>query len=167
MTLLRHLPPKVEKGTCYGVTDLDLLPGWEDAARALARRFETRSAIFTSPLKRCRQIAEVIGKHEISTDLVEMDFGRWEMQRWDAIDRAELDAWAADFMEARPHGGESVAMLRARVAAVLRDVPDGALLVTHNGVIKAAADLTGHAEGWDISLAFGATLDVDKPVGGL
>jgi alpha-ribazole phosphatase len=37
--------------------------------------------------------------------------------RWDAIDRAAIDAWAADFAHARAHGGESVAQFAARVAA--------------------------------------------------
>jgi alpha-ribazole phosphatase len=165
LTLLRHLPPQVTPGTCYGRTDLALAPGWEPRAAALAAEVSTGSRIFTSPLKRCRQIAEKMGQFEISPDLVEMDFGAWEMQPWDAIDRAEMDAWAADFFDARPHGGESVAMLRDRVARALGTIPDGSVIVTHHGVIKAAAALTGHAEGWNITVDFGARLVVDKPVG--
>lgn len=165
LTLLRHLPPDVAKGTCYGISDLDLAPGWEPRAEALAARFSDHRHIFTSPLKRCRQIAEKMAFFEIDEGLREMDFGAWEMQPWDAIDRAEMDAWAADFLDARPHGGESVAMLRDRVDAALRRLPDGALVVTHHGVIKAAAALTGHPDGWQITRDFGATLVVDKPVG--
>ena len=48
-----------------------------------------------------------------------MDFGRWEGLPWSAVPRAELDAWAADLMHARPHGGESVAMLLARTRRAL------------------------------------------------
>ena len=53
--------------------------------------------------------------------LREFDFGTWEGVRWDAIPRAELDAWAADFFHARPHGGESVHMLRERVETAIAD----------------------------------------------
>ena len=41
--------------------------------------------------------------------LAELDFGHWEMQSWDGIPRAEVDAWAADVAHYRPGGGESVA----------------------------------------------------------
>lgn len=72
---------------------------------------------------------------------MEMDFGRWEGVPWDRIPRAELDAWAADFDHARPHGGESVAIFAARVEAALSALRDGTptLIVTHGGVMKVAA----------------------------
>ena len=38
--------------------------------------------------------------------LKEMNFGDWETQRWDEIDRALLDEWAANFEHARAHGGD-------------------------------------------------------------
>ncbi|HBF90413.1 MAG TPA: phosphoglycerate mutase, partial [Hyphomonas atlantica] len=50
------------------------------------------------------------------------DFGRWEMQPWGDLPRHELDAWANDFLDARPHGGESVAELTARTRAAISDL---------------------------------------------
>ena len=78
--------------------------------------------------------------------LAEIDFGAWEGRPWAAIPRAELDAWAADLLHARPHGGESVAMLLARTRAALADLrATGApcIAVTHAGVIRAALFVAG------------------------
>ncbi|MGX9353827.1 histidine phosphatase family protein [Roseobacteraceae bacterium S113] len=158
LTFLRHTQPDVAKGICYGRTDLSLAASAPDDIAAAVAPLTKAQQIFTSPLKRCRQLADAIGKNTVLDGVVEMDFGAWEMTPWDAINRAELDAWAADFLHARPHGGESVAQLRDRVDAALAAIPDGALVVTHHGVIKAAAALRGHPEGWDINVAFGTTL---------
>lgn len=78
---------------------------------------------------------------------MELDFGAWEMRPWADIDRAALDAWAADPLHFMPPAGESVAMLRARVTACLAELPDSAILVTHAGVMKlCVATLTGAAQ---------------------
>jgi alpha-ribazole phosphatase len=75
-----------------------------------------------------------------------MNFGDWEMQRWDQIDRALLDDWAADFEHARAHGGESVAQFVERVRAWLdafgqtRELSP-AYVVTHAGVMRVIASL--------------------------
>ena len=78
--------------------------------------------LVSSPLERCRRLAERIGAARglvpvVDERLREFDFGTWEGVPWESIPRAELDAWAADFLHARPHGGESVQMLHERVAA--------------------------------------------------
>lgn len=46
-----------------------------------------------------------------------MGFGAWEMRAWNAIPRAEVDAWAADLLHYRPDGGENVLDMACRVAA--------------------------------------------------
>ena len=78
--------------------------------------------------------------------LKEMNFGDWEEQRWDAIDRELLDDWAANFEHARAHGGESVAQFVARVRAwfdafALTRELSPAYVVTHAGVIRVIASL--------------------------
>jgi alpha-ribazole phosphatase len=163
LILVRHTTPRVAPGTCYGRTDLPLADGFEAEAEAVARALSEAGAgrdapILSSPLSRCRRLAERLGPAETRDAFVEMDFGRWEGMAWDAIPRAELDAWAADFLGARPHGGESVADLRDRVAAGLEGLPSGAVVVTHAGVIKAAAAILGHPEGWEIRPRFGEVL---------
>ena len=87
-----------------------------------------------------------------------MDFGRWEGVPWHAIPRAELDAWTADFLHARPHGGESVHMLYERTRSAIADYRRTGLshlVVTHAGVIKAVRAEDGHPDAWRSSVAFG------------
>lgn len=163
VSLMRHLQPAVAEGVCYGITDLDLAEGHEAALEAVLARLPALDGIATSPLRRCRILAEAIAARRglaerLDLRLIEMDFGAWEGLPWDDIPRTELDAWAADFMHARPHGGESVAQLQARTLAALseyRAAPGHHLLVTHAGVIKAALATGPRAEDWPPGLAFG------------
>ena len=159
LIFVRHTTPRVAPGTCYGRSDLALADSFGAEAEAVAAalaRLNPEGPILSSPLSRCLRLAERLGPFAPHGAFVEMDFGAWEGQPWDAIPRAELDEWAADFLGARPHGGESVAQLRDRVAAGLEGLPAGSVIVTHAGVIKAAAAILNHPEGWDIKPAFGA-----------
>ncbi len=165
---LRHSRPAVAEGICYGRTDLGLAADFEEAAAAILARLPAVAAVRTSPLARCRRLAEHIADARglpLATDprLVEMDFGSWENRAWAAIPRDELDAWAADFDHARPHGGESVAMLAGRVREALAAAEAGeppVLWVTHSGVIRAACALLGRAPGWETRVDFGAWVDL-------
>lgn len=164
LILLRHSRPAGAEGLCYGRTDLALAEGFDAVVARLLEELPAVARILSSPLSRCRRLAEAIGAAraqpvEIEERLIEMDFGAWENTRWAAIPRPELDAWAQDFHHAKPHGGESVADLSARVqaafsAAVAGPVP--ALAVTHSGVIKAALAATGDPEGWKADTDFAA-----------
>lgn len=168
MILLRHTRPAVADGVCYGRTDLALADDFEAALAAILAGLPPVVAVVTSPLSRCRRLAAGIAAARgigLAEDprLVEMDFGSWEGLPWAALPRDELDAWSANFHHARPHGGESVAMLADRVAAALAEVPVGpapTLWVAHAGVARAAAALTGAAGGWDTRLGFGRWLDL-------
>ena len=166
LTLVRHTRPAVPEGVCYGMTDLDLAPTFDDEAMRVLASLPRAARLITSPLRRCRHLAERVGAARDLTPFIderirEFDFGRWEGVRWDAIPRAELDAWAADFMHARPHGGESVHMLRERVGAALADYRrsgDSHVVITHAGVIKAALARDGHPEGWSAAIDFGESV---------
>ncbi|MEM9050041.1 MAG: alpha-ribazole phosphatase [Pseudomonadota bacterium] len=170
LILLRHTRPAIAAGICYGRSDLDLAPGFKADADRLALSLPPVSRIVTSPLRRCARLAEHIGAARgLPVDpeprLSEMDFGAWEGVAWDAIPRAELDAWAADFLHARPHGGETVAMLLARVAAALSALADAGgdtLIVAHAGVIKAALVAHGDKDGWEARPAFGEIRRIDS-----
>ncbi|MFD1341414.1 histidine phosphatase family protein, partial [Litorisediminicola beolgyonensis] len=160
VTLLRHTTPEVAAGTCYGRTDLALPQGFEAEADAALARLARPSEVISSPLTRCRRLAErAAARFGVRLRLVpgwiEMDFGRWEGRAWDAIPRAELDAWAADFHGFAGHGGESVAELAARISGALAAAPDAALVVTHAGCIKAALVAAGDPAGWDARPGFG------------
>ena len=95
---------------------------------------------------------------------MEIDFGNWEMQAWDAIPRGEIDAWAEDVEGARPHGGENVAQMTERVRAYLRDAAScdaDILAVTHLGVVRCAGAVLGRANPFEIQLGFGQFLNVE------
>lgn len=152
LVLIRHPAVAVEPGVCYGRSDVPLAASAQAGAQAARERLAVLGAplpglVWTSPLTRCASVAEPLAQAfdvplRRDAGWQEMDFGAWELQRWDDIDRAALDAWAADLMHACAHGGESVARFAARVAriadAVARtDGPQWA--ITHAGVIRAFA----------------------------
>lgn len=158
LILIRHPAPAIDAGVCYGQTDVPLAGDAAESACSIAARLAALAApvpaqFATSPLQRCADVAHRLARHfdrtcGIEPRLQEIDFGQWEGQRWDAIDRAALDAWAADLRDARMHGGESVAQFEARVAAWLarwrEPAPADAssvLAVTHAGVMRMIAAL--------------------------
>ncbi|MFA7268001.1 MAG: alpha-ribazole phosphatase family protein [Sterolibacterium sp.] len=149
--LMRHPLPAVAPGLCYGRSDLALAGDAAVPAASLRPLLPEDAPLFSSPLTRCRLLAEALHPApNFDARLMELDFGAWEMRAWDAIDRSAIDAWAADPLAFTPPGGESVAALRHRVAEFLDELMARnlacAALVTHAGVMKAcAAELLGLA----------------------
>jgi alpha-ribazole phosphatase len=170
LVLIRHPAVAIDTGICYGRTDVPLLADAADSARLLNDRMRTldvpavQSVWYTSPLSRCRMLAEALGPIQADARLQELDFGRWEGQRWDGLDRAMFDAWAADLDHAREHGGESVAQFAERVmdwaaSACTADTSGPIHVVTHAGVMRVlTAQLLGVARANAIQwpLDFGA-----------
>jgi alpha-ribazole phosphatase len=163
LILLRHTRPLAGDGICYGRSDLDLADDLAAEAGRIEAGLPRVDRIVTSPLVRCRRLAEAVAARRGLTPtedarLAEMDFGRWEGRPWAEIPRDEVDAWAADLLGARPHGGESVGMLRDRAEAALISLhaaPGTSLVVTHAGVIRAALALNAAHEPWSRRIAFG------------
>ena len=161
--LLRHTTPAVESGICYGATDLALATSFADEARAVLAALPRVDAVVSSPLSRCRELACYLAERRslpvhMDDRLREMDFGHWEGRPWSSLPRAELNAWAADFLHAAPHGGESVHGLRQRVGAAMDEWSqrgDSLLVVTHAGVIKAALACGDSAAHFASQTAFG------------
>ncbi|WP_334037549.1 alpha-ribazole phosphatase [Burkholderia gladioli] len=157
LVLIRHPAPAVEAGICYGASDLPLageatVEAAAIAARLRAAQVDWPKAILASPLQRCAAVAQAIGvlaarPVRLDARLREIDFGTWEMRRWDEIGAAALDRWQSDLMGAREHGGESAAQFVARVESFAlsfaASLPEdaSAILVTHAGVIRALASL--------------------------
>ncbi|WP_322086001.1 alpha-ribazole phosphatase [Burkholderia sp. BCC1999] len=152
VVLIRHPAVGVEPGICYGRSDVPLAAPADAGAQAVRAHLSALGAplpaqVWTSPLTRCLSVADRLAQAfdvplRCDVGWQEMDFGAWEMQRWDDIDRAALDAWAADLMHACSHGGESVARFVERVARQTDAVAqfDGPQwIVTHAGVIRAFA----------------------------
>lgn len=163
VTYLRHTTPLVAADTCYGMTDLSLTAGFEAEAERSLSVLERPCLVVSSPLHRCLRLAERAATRfgvemTVSQDWREMDFGDWEGRPWSALPRDELDAWAADFMGYKGHGGESVTDLATRIAAAREKIPDHALVVTHMGCIKAVLAGQGAPDPWQARLPFGGYL---------
>ena len=153
--LIRHPQPEITPGICYGRSDLPLRQPW--SAEALRAHLPAGVPVVSSPLQRCRALAAALASdYRIDERLTELDFGVWEMQAWDEIPRAQIDAWAADPLGFRAHGGESVAQMQARVRQALAGL-DGrdCVWVTHAGVMKLVlAELLALAQDEWLSLRF-------------
>jgi alpha-ribazole phosphatase len=142
--LVRHPRPEIDQCLCYGASDVAV------AEHELARvHAHLRAAglpgdlpVYASPLQRCAGLARRLAPSALALDarLAEMDFGRWELRAWNAIPRAEVDAWAADLLRYRPGGAECVLDVARRVAAFIADLRQAghaeALLICHAGTIR-------------------------------
>ena len=143
--LVRHLQPSVAPGICYGRSDLAVEAQLHvDALPGLRGQLPVGIPVFSSPLVRCASLASALCTDvRVDPRLAELDFGGWEMRSWDAIPRAEIDAWAADTAVYRPGGGESVFDMARRIDAFYADLMharlDAAVVVCHAGAIRLLA----------------------------
>jgi alpha-ribazole phosphatase len=143
--LICHLAPLVAPGVCYGRSNIDVdLAQQARALPALRAQLPQGASVISSPLRRCASLARgLCPTPRFDARLVELDFGSWEMRHWDAIARAEIDAWAADVAGYRPGDGESVLDMAHRIAAFYDDLVRGpasdAIVVCHAGSIRLMA----------------------------
>ena len=153
---IRHLAPLQAEGLCYGHSDLAVDAQANAQAAASLRASLPSFPVYSSPLQRCLSLASLLGR-TVQTDdrLRELNFGDWEMQPWDRIDRADIDAWAADTVHYQPGGAESLLQMTIRVSAFLRTLQaqnlDGVILVTHAGVLKILSHWDAAASDVDIA----------------
>ena len=164
LILLRHGEPKIASGVCYGQSDIDAHIPDHDALVGVLSRFDRPvTRLYSSPLSRCMDLSQNLApllNLQVQTDprLSEINFGNWEMRPWDNIPHAEIDAWASDVENARPHGGESVAQLMQRVKSYLADLagePGNVLAVSHLGVARVIASMLGYPAPFELKLDFG------------
>lgn len=171
--LLRHTKPDVSDGICYGVSDLDLDPRSfrEDISSALkALESVNFSAIYSSPLRRCKRLADSIESAcQVVVDkrLMEMNFGDWEMLSWQEIfSRDEGKRWFDNFITTKIPGGESFEQMVERAASFLEDIDQSQdiVVVTHAGFVRAMMVASGKeiAERvFDIKVEYGEVIKLD------
>ncbi|MFM2057434.1 MAG: hypothetical protein RLY71_1819 [Pseudomonadota bacterium] len=144
--LWRHPRPIGAAGRCIGQTDLAVDPRrakrLAHRIRATARRHGLPREVWSSPLRRCADVAHWLRRwgwrHHIDTDLLELDFGAWDGLPWRNITPADVAIWEADFLHHAPGAGESLQQLRVRVRRYLAAQLAGAvrLVVAHAGWIN-------------------------------
>jgi broad specificity phosphatase PhoE len=143
--LVRHAQPEEDaRGRCYGRLDVRL----SDKGRTHARRLSDLASdvVYTSPRRRARETAEVLGTALVDERLRELDFGELEGRTYDeiALERPELyRRWMEEPTRVRFPGGEGFEDLHTRTCAALaelRAAHDGETIavVTHGGVVRAA-----------------------------
>ncbi|WP_341676015.1 alpha-ribazole phosphatase family protein [Niveibacterium sp. SC-1] len=146
--LIRHPQAAVDPQVCYGRSDLPLAGPLAPEVQHLRALLPTDFALYTSPLQRCRLLAEQLGAPRSDPRLQEIDFGEWEMRRFEDIGVEALDRWAADPLGHRPPGGESALDMAARALSFLADIRAGTdptvVVVAHGGPLRA---LAGHLLG--------------------
>ncbi|WP_244814089.1 alpha-ribazole phosphatase family protein [Caballeronia sp. Lep1P3] len=149
LVLIRHPEVVVDAGVCYGQSDVALARDVRESAldiQARMKKLGVPACIdgwHASPLLRCASLARALGEARIDARLSEMHFGAWEGRAWNDIDRALIDAWAADIEHARAHGGESLAQFSERVIGwfddTCADASRAVHVVAHAGVMRVLA----------------------------
>lgn len=178
--LVRHLPPQVAAGTCYGRTDLDVDAALlAQALPDLLAQLPGAAPVIASPLRRCASLAQALADASgvpvrLDARLAELDFGAWEMRSWSDIDRTEIDAWAAQVDTYHPGGGESVLDMAHRIAAFYAELrrarPAQAVVVCHAGAIRllcachaglAPSDMAREAAARPHAIGYGEIVTLD------
>lgn len=141
--VIRHTAVAVDKGRCYGQSEVPLADSGEQDIKALCGKLpQDFDKVYSSPSSRCQHLAVQIAGLELEYDqaLMEMNFGDWEQQLWNDMDQEALGIWMADFVHTKAPAGESLALLFKRVQDFMdllrtQDFKKVAM-VTHAGVIR-------------------------------
>ncbi|MGN6370859.1 MAG: histidine phosphatase family protein [Phycisphaerae bacterium] len=126
-----------------------------ESGREQVRRMASRmkrlapAAIYSSPIERCRETAEILGEEtgapvEVRDVLAELDFGRWTGQKWANLREDDLwQRWDAHRSGTRMPGGETMLEVQGRIIREMlriREERPGqrVAVVSHGDVIKSA-----------------------------
>ena len=154
--LIRHGETEASRDHRFcGMSDCRLSDLGRQQVAALTRHWSDNGdirAVHTSPLSRCRVLAEAIAAHRevpvhVNEGLREIDHGSWDGRREDEVRETEPAAYEAydghPGMIA-PHGGETGYQVAARALPVITRImethEDGdVLVVSHKAVIRIVA----------------------------
>jgi alpha-ribazole phosphatase len=142
--LVRHTETVCEKGICYGQADIGLLEPFTEQFEVIKKQIPEDAVIYSSPLQRCTVLANYLSDANYQTDsrLQEMNFGDWELKKWDDIPSEVINPWMNDFVNVKVPNGESFTELYTRVVdfsvtTLESDITKPIVLVTHAGVIRS------------------------------
>lgn len=151
ISILRHgMTDANEKGIYIGKTDLPLSSKGAAEVAAKMDEFDYPAVhkVYSSPLKRCTETAEILfPETDITTvdDLRELDFGDFENKSVEQlINNPDYKKWLKGGKDNRPPNGESLAEMTARTYAGLHNIimdmmNEGithSALITHSGIIS-------------------------------
>jgi alpha-ribazole phosphatase len=173
--LIRHTTPLVEKGICYGQTDLDVTDTFEEEVKSIQPHLpDYIKHVYSSPLQRCSKLAKALfNSHHIQfhPDLMELNCGDWEMQKWDDIPKVQIQPWMDDFVHVTVPNGENYVDLYERVVAqynYIKSLAEPAVIVAHGGVLRsilAYITNTPLKESFDVfTLHYGCVVKIDNSI---
>jgi len=140
---VRHTKPQIETGICYGQSDVPVCPlAFEIQYKALSDYLPKQfSKVFSSPLQRCQVLAQKFSENPmLDKNLMELNFGEWEMKPWNSLEPMQMQTWMQDFVKNSPPQGESYEQLAKRTKIFLQKLQDtegNVLVCTHAGVMRA------------------------------
>ncbi|WP_299120861.1 alpha-ribazole phosphatase [uncultured Tenacibaculum sp.] len=164
--LIRHTTPDIEKGVCYGQADIPVAKTFGKEIQPILKEINSNDSdtlFFSSPLKRCKLLAKELS-NTINFDdrLKELDFGDWELKKWNDINKEELDIWMNDFVNIPATNGESYLDLHTRTVNFLNEIlllnKERIVIVTHAGVIRSLSayiNKTPLDKSFDLKLNYG------------
>ncbi|MCH2229503.1 MAG: alpha-ribazole phosphatase family protein [Crocinitomicaceae bacterium] len=170
LILIRHTTPAIEKGICYGQSDLNVADSFEAELELILKEVGQHRKVYSSPLKRCRILAERLGTDVIYDDrILEMDFGDWELKPWNDIPLEDIQPWFDDYVNVPAKNGESLFDLKQRVELFLEEIlfnsnVETAVIVTHAGVIRVLNGLANRISMksiFNLKLNYGEVLRVN------
>lgn len=170
--MIRHTSVDVPPGVCYGQTDVALKPSFHTEATEVKKKLEGLSfdAVFTSPLSRCVRLADFCGYPNAIRDerLKELNFGEWEMQRFDEISDPRLQLWYDDYFNIAPTGGESFLDQRLRVENFLTEIKSkgfrSVAIFAHGGILLQGMLIAGiitPEEAFDRQAPYGGVIEIE------
>ena len=167
------------KGKYIGITDVPL----SDEGKEKLLEYDSKyiypgtQVVFTSPLKRCIETAQIIYPQQnpiTINELGECACGSWEGKSADDLKDDEIfKQWLAGSTEIKPPNGESSAEFTNRICSVFEQMVDAmmktgnteAVVVTHGGVIMTLLAVYGLPQAkpfdWMMDNGFGYSIRVN------
>ncbi|MBP2832968.1 alpha-ribazole phosphatase [Aquimarina sp. U1-2] len=166
--LVRHTTPNIEKGICYGQSDIGITDSFQAEVDNIHRQIPIHDIdkVYSSPLQRCKLLAKTFNR-EIKFDdrLKELNFGDWELLPWEAIDSKELDPWMKDFVTIQVPNGESYVMLQKRIVDFYTSLNllsnEKIVIILHAGPMRA---LISYLREIDLKDSFSIKIDYGEVI---
>jgi len=152
LLLVRHgATSRTAEDRFSGAEGVDLSDEGRHQVGALAERLaeQTIAAIYTSPLSRTRETAEILARRSglpitARDGLREIGHGHWEGMRRAEVETRfpeEYAAWEADPFTFAPRGGETGVAVLARALPIIREIVTGhptetVLVVSHKATLR-------------------------------
>ncbi len=159
---IRHTSVGVSKAVCYGFSDVPLSENfafekqevWSKLQKAATFQSHQQVHIYTSPLQRCALLADYV-QQQLSPKIIvqhdnrvkEMNFGDWEMKKWEELPIDSFQAWMTAFVHTAVPNGENLEKVHQRTEHFLTEIiekhhkpdnltPETVLIFAHAGSIR-------------------------------